>query len=142
MQKDDGAETFQVGDIADEATDAEETQGVQQAHARQLLRYLERSRQIPGPRRDLIYLESSGVAFGLPAEFADRLEEEALDGRAAEVSAEIERLDEEGQHAAYRLLAQLIVEGSLGLEAANAATCLFAALTVAKEESGRWPMSC
>jgi hypothetical protein len=105
---------------------------VQQAYARQLIRYLQRTKSIPGPRRDLIYLESSGLAFGLPAEFADRLEDDARDGRAAEVAAQVAALEPGDQLAACRLLAQVIAEGSVGLETPNVVRSLFAAANAAK----------
>jgi hypothetical protein len=101
---------------------------VQRTYSQQLIRYLERTRTIPGPRRDLIYLESSGAAFGLPAEFADRVEEDALDGRRPEVAGEVEKLPAPHQLAALRLLAQLLVEGAVGLESRNVVGSLFAAL--------------
>ena len=106
----------------------------QRAYAQQLIRYLQRTKAIAGPRRDLIYLESSGVAFGLPAELADRLENDAVDGRSVEVARQIENLDAANQLAACRLLAQLIVERALGLETPNVTRSLFAALSATTED--------
>jgi hypothetical protein len=119
------------------ATDASPDDGeatvaqVESSQARQLIRYLERTREIQSPRRDLVYLESSGAAFGLPAQLAEQIELDAIDGRRAEVLQAFEQLaDEEEQHKAYRLLAWLVVE-SVGIESRNVVRSLFGAMSVA-----------
>lgn len=111
----------------------EEAEGVavERSHARQLIRYLQKTEAIPGPRRDLVYLESSGAAFGLDPELAEQLEEDAVDARLPQVAEAFSELDETGQQNALRLLARLIVEAeAVGIEAANVTQSIFAALKV------------
>ena len=101
------------------------------SQARQLIAYLQRTEEIPGPARDLIYLESAGAALGLSPELADDLERNALNGAVDAVVESVGQLDELEQESAYRLLAHLVRE-RFGLEANNARTCLLQALAVAK----------
>jgi len=122
-------------DVANEAEDDAETadavEAVERSQARQLIRYLQRTREVDGPRRDLIYLESSGAAFGLSPELAEELEQAAVDGDVEEVEGVFATLDEADQQNAFRLLAWLIVE-AVGIEAANVARSIFKALAVYK----------
>jgi hypothetical protein len=107
------------------------TREVERSQAKQLIRYLEKTREITTPRRDLIYLESSGAAFDLPSELADQLERDAVDGQVNAVATEFNRLDAPEQQKAYRLLAWLVVEAP-GIEARNVVRALFRALTSRK----------
>ncbi len=119
---------------ADEVLEASGESGAssspQRAYAEQLISYLYRTESIPGPRRDLIYLEGSGLAFHLPAEFADRIENDARNGQTQEVAAQVRELSPDDQLAACRLLAQLVIEGTVGLETTNAVRSLLAATKV------------
>ncbi|MDX6514479.1 MAG: hypothetical protein QOH73_145, partial [Gaiellaceae bacterium] len=109
--------------------EADGARDVEASHAQQLLRYLQRTREIPSPQRDLVYLDSSGAAFGLPAELAEQLEFDALDGSTEDVAEAVEALDPDDQLKALRLLARLVVE-AVGIEARNVAQALFAAIAV------------
>jgi KAP family P-loop domain len=115
-------------DEDDEEPMGDERDRVEVNHARQLIRYLQRTRDISGPGRDLVFLESSGAAFGLPGELAEQLESDSLDGQARAVAATINTLTADDEYyAALRLLARLVVE-AIGIDAHNVLTCLFAAV--------------
>jgi hypothetical protein len=113
--------------------ETEEAHDVGKSHAKQLIRYLERTSEIANPGRDLIYLESPGAAFGLPAELAESLEQDAVDGRVDAVAEAFGDLDDQAQENVFRLLAWLIVE-AVGIEARNVASSLFGAIAVRKGE--------
>ena len=49
------------------------------AHNKQLLNYLSRTRQVRGPSRDVIYMQSTGTVFGLDGELALAVERAAED---------------------------------------------------------------
>ncbi|HET8893027.1 MAG TPA: P-loop NTPase fold protein [Gaiellaceae bacterium] len=115
-------------DADEEEPTGDYRQRVETNHARQLIRYLERTKDIPGPDRDLVFLESSGAAFGLPGELAEQIETDALDGQANSVAAAINAVADDNQYyAALRLLARLVVE-AIGIDAHNVLTSLFAAV--------------
>lgn len=121
--------TPDAGDDDDAAGD--ERTRVEVSHARQLIRYLERTKDIPGPGRDLVFLESSGAAFGLPGELAEQIETDALDARPEDVVGALESLDEVSYHSALRLLARLVVE-AIGIDARNALASLLAAVAASE----------
>ena len=102
---------------------------VQQAHALQLVRYLQKVGYIPDPGDDLIYLESAGASFDLDPGAADRLQRAARDRATDEVLALTAVLAPEDQPAALRLLAALVREEPVGIEGANAASTLLAVIT-------------
>lgn len=52
---------------------------VSKAHNKQLLNYLSRTRQVRGPSRDLVYMQSTGTVFGLDGELALAVERAAED---------------------------------------------------------------
>jgi hypothetical protein len=93
-----------------------------------LIRYLSKTRHVPGPRRDLIYLESFGAAYGLEPEFAEQLEDYAVDGREDDVVRMIDDLNADGQRDALRMLAQRIRESPPGVEGQNAVSTLLGVL--------------
>ena len=130
---------------------------VRRQHALQLVRYLTKTSYVPGPRTDLIHLESASATFGLRPEDAERLERAALDGVAADVLTLIERLTEATEErrqpgsrarskspvaadavgeadraqptpvAAYRFLASIAEDSAVGVEAANVISTLLRA---------------
>lgn len=102
---------------------------MQMAHALQLVRYLQKVAYISDPRDDLIYLESAGASFDLDAGIADRLQSAARDRATDEVLTLTARLEPEDRKAALRLLAALVREEPVGVEGANAASTLLAAIT-------------
>jgi hypothetical protein len=111
------------------------TKEVEESHAKQLLHYLEKTRKIKSPGKDLIYLESSGAAFGLLAEVAQQVELAAIDGRADEVAELVGDLDQDDQEKAYRLLAHLVIEQP-GIESQNVVGALFRSLSYSKGDLG------
>jgi hypothetical protein len=116
------------------ATHAEDegVESIVESQSRQLGAYLARTRKIPGPSRDLVMLESSGAAFGLPAELAERLDRAARNGLARSAVAAVAELVPEERPRALLLLCAL-AKDSIGLEKDNACRCLFAALVTIEE---------
>ena len=86
----------------------------------QFLAYLRRTAGIPNPGLDLIYLESSGSVFGLPAEVADALEDAAVNGMLEQFHEKLLQLPTVVRQRALRLAEQTIRD-ALGQEGANAA---------------------
>jgi KAP family P-loop domain len=110
-----------------DATIEPQVAGIIKSQSRQLTAYLARTRKIPGPHRDLVFLESSGAAFGLPAELADTLEQSARNGIASAVLADIRALPEDMRPAGISLLC-VLARDSIGVETENACHCLLEAL--------------
>lgn len=99
-------------------------------HAEQLIRYLQKTRHIKGPKGDLVFMESRGSLFGLDAAVADALGDAAIDGDSAEVKRMVRQLDDPDlQRAALRLLAQRGTEASIGIGGQNAIGSLLAAIS-------------
>lgn len=94
----------------------------------QLVSYLMKTRSVPGPRQDLIFFESPGVAYGLQPSFAYELESLAVDGLSGDVVEALEELDEAGWVSSIRMLAHRARHAAVGVEGANAVHCLLAAL--------------
>ncbi len=110
----------------EEETDSE-VESLVESQSRQLTAYLARTRKIPGPARDLVFLESSGAAFGLPAELADRIERAARNGIERAVLAAIGELPVEQRPNAIAQLCAL-ARASIGIETENTCHCVLAAL--------------
>lgn len=110
----------------------EDNEAVRVEYANQLVAYLSKTRSIPGPGRDLIYLESAGFEVGLDPTVADELEIAAVDGRRPQVRRMVDRLEGEDQLNAYRLLAHLARHSTIGLEGQNTVGALMEALAIHK----------
>jgi hypothetical protein len=104
-------------DVADGETAETPEQQVVQAQGHLLLRYLQRTRRIPSPEADLIFMEGTGFAFGLPTALATRLRADATDGAVDRVVSAIRPLPAEQQLAALRLLALHVKEALPALKA-------------------------
>lgn len=108
----------------DEEEGAEaEIEGVKSSVAalnKQLLNYLGRTRQIRGPSRHLIHMQSSGTAFGLEGAVALAVEKAAEDGDIATLQSQVTGLSEAQREGALELLSQQIRTGS-GVVAPNTA---------------------
>ncbi|SDT70711.1 P-loop NTPase fold protein [Jiangella sp. DSM 45060] len=100
--------------------EAERVEPTVKAHNKQLLNYLSRTRQVSGPSRDLIYMQSTGTVFGLDGELALAIEQAAEDGDISSLRRRVEGLGEAERQAALELLAQQIRTGS-GVAGPNAA---------------------
>lgn len=109
----------------------EKAADVRKHHGQQLVAYLKRTRQVPGPGRDLIFLETSGSVFGLPAEVAETLEQQAQNAELDEVLASVGGLSVEERPAALALLTQQ-ARDAIGLEEENVA---YAVLVVCGDTS-------
>ncbi|MFE4455917.1 P-loop NTPase fold protein [Nocardia tengchongensis] len=96
---------------------------VTQAHTKQLIDYLTRTRAITGPSRDLVFLHSPGTAFGLDSELAQVIEHAADNGRVRDIADRISALTDAQQRAALTLLVHQITTG-IGVGATNAARTL------------------
>src|SRR5262249_21611522 len=77
---------------------------IRRAHALQLVRYLEKTRDTRGPGNDLIHLEAAGAIWDLDPEVAERLERDALNNRGADVIRTIESLPERGERGRATLM--------------------------------------
>ncbi len=91
---------------------------VRRAHAAQLVDYLRQTQLVPGPRQDLVDLESIGATFGANAGFAMDLESAALANQTRRVLELITVADEEERPRGLLVLAAL-VKRSRGLDARN-----------------------
>lgn len=105
-------------DMAVTQVDSSPAAAVGKAHNRQLLNYLSRTRQVSGPSRSLIYLQSSGTVFGLDGDLARRIERAAEDVDIAEFSSLFAALDEASKQAALQLVALQVASGA-GIVAPN-----------------------
>jgi hypothetical protein len=105
---------------------------VQERYSVQLVRYLEKTEFVDGPRSDLIHLESAGAVWGLDAQLADDLERDALDNRSEAVVSRLADLDTGDHRSALLMLGRLMRE-SVGADADNTMTCLLAAAAAAEQ---------
>ncbi|HEY0280947.1 MAG TPA: P-loop NTPase fold protein [Solirubrobacterales bacterium] len=109
-----------------EEADAEREATVQQRYSVQLVRYLEKTEFVDGPRSDLIHLESAGAVWGLDAQLADELERDALDNRVEAVVSRLAALEVEDRRKALLMLGRRMRE-SFGTDADNTMAALLAA---------------
>ncbi|MFJ6126339.1 P-loop NTPase fold protein [Streptomyces griseoviridis] len=110
----------------DEDEDGEEkAANVRRHHGQQLVAYLKRTRKVTGPGRDLIFLETSGSVFGLPAVVAETLEQHAQNAQLDEVLASVGGLSVAERPAALALLIQQ-ARDAIGLEEENVAYTVLA----------------
>lgn len=116
---DEGSTEHQTG-VADATSDASSPTPTARAHNKQLLNYLSRTRQVPGPSRNLIYMQSSGAVFGLDGELARALEQAAEDEDIDTLERRVRGLGDAERDGVVELLAQQIRTGS-GVAAPNTA---------------------
>lgn len=90
------------------------------AHNKQLLNYLSRTRQVKGPSRDLIYMQSTGTIFGLDGDLALAIERAAEDADIDTLQQRTNNLDEDARTGVLQLLADRIRNGT-GVTRPNAA---------------------
>ncbi|MFE4415495.1 P-loop NTPase fold protein [Streptomyces sp. NPDC056821] len=122
----DAAVDQHLSDPQDPDEDEEETAAdVRKQHGQQLLAYLKRTRKVPGPSRDLIFMETSGSVFGLPAAAAETLEQQAQNAELDEVLSAVGSLPAEERSAALALLVQQ-ARDAIGLEEENVAHAVLA----------------
>jgi KAP family P-loop domain len=129
-----------VGAAGDEAPDPiladtsdQQEKELGEAEARQLIRYLERTADLPGPGRDLLYLEAAGAAVGLDdPELSELVEIEAPEAPQRVVQA-VREQNAETQQGVARMLAQM-AEQEFGKERANVMTALMGVVVELGEE--------
>ncbi|WP_369263546.1 P-loop NTPase fold protein [Streptomyces sp. R35] len=102
--------------------DGEES-SVRTHHGRQLVAYLKRTKKVAGPGRDLVFMETSGSIFGLPASLAEALEQQAQNADLDQLSASVAGLPAAERPAVLALLLQQ-VRDAIGLEETNIATAV------------------
>lgn len=105
-------------DGVDEADDRASQVG--KAHNKQLLNYLSRTRQVRGPSRDLIYMQSTGTVFGLNGELALAIERAAEDADVETLRRRVSGLEDTEREGVLQVLTNQIRTG-VGLSAPNAA---------------------
>ncbi|MGW2046302.1 KAP family P-loop NTPase fold protein [Streptomyces sp. NPDC001858] len=103
----------------------EKAADVRKSHGQQLVAYLKRTRKVPGPGRDLIFMETSGSVFGLPASLAEALEQQAQNAELDAVVASVNELPPGERPAALALLTQQ-ARDAIGLEEENVAHAVLA----------------
>ncbi|OLT44654.1 hypothetical protein BJF86_11925 [Serinicoccus sp. CNJ-927] len=113
--------TVLVEDEADGGDEAEDrATEIGKAHNKQLLNYLSRTRQVRGPSRDLIYLQSTGTVFGLDGELALAVERAAEDADIDTLQRRIDGLEDSEREGVLQVLTNQIRTG-VGLAGPNAA---------------------
>ncbi|MBM6620931.1 hypothetical protein JTF08_04865 [Micrococcaceae bacterium RIT802] len=90
------------------------------AHNKQLLNYLSRTRQVRGPSRDVIHMQSTGTVFGLDGELALAVERAAEDADIETLQRLVDGLEDTEQEGVLRVLTNQIRTGA-GLSGPNAA---------------------
>jgi hypothetical protein len=126
-EEDSGIEQDDLEDVEREGV----VSTVQVAYALQLVSYLEKTADIPGPREDLVHLEGGGAVWELDPQVAQQLQNDALGNRSEEVVKTVGAMEDESDRAnALRLLGALTRE-SVGTDADNAARGLLLALAEA-----------
>lgn len=103
----------------DDDTDDRATQ-IGKAHNKQLLNYLSRTRQVLGPSRDLIYMQSTGTVFGLDGDLALAVERAAEDADIETLQRRVEGLVDTEREGVLQVLTDQIRTGG-GLTGPNAA---------------------
>jgi energy-coupling factor transporter ATP-binding protein EcfA2 len=92
--------------------------GSDSARRGELLSYLLKTANIPGPSRDIVFLEGTGSPFGIPGELAELMEEAAADNDLAALVTQVEGLPEDARIGVIRLLHEAR-RHVYGLEATN-----------------------
>lgn len=90
---------------------------------RQLLEYLRRTKTVPGPSRDFVFMHSTGTAFGLDGQTALAIEAAAENADSESVARLLGGADPATQDGVLQLLNDLI-RTSLGVGGPNAARTL------------------
>jgi hypothetical protein len=85
----------------------------------QLHHYLLKTRRIPDPARDLVFLEGQGYLFNLDESLVEQIYRAAAEGREDDVIGIVNEQDETGQTSIVRLLAQRTREAFPGVEGQN-----------------------
>ncbi|MDF2271613.1 P-loop NTPase fold protein [Streptomyces coacervatus] len=106
-------------------TEDQKADDIRKHHGQQLVAYLKKTRIVPGPGRDLIFMETSGSVFGLPSTAAETLEQQAQNAELDAVLSSVGGLPAEDRSAALALLLQQ-ARDAIGLEEENVAHAVLA----------------
>lgn len=115
------------GEAASESRD-----GVLRAQSQTLQRYLLRTKGVPGPGRDIVYLQGPGSGFGLDPHVAQELEDAAVDGRYEVAVQLLAELDNNARVNGLHFLARLATD-TLGVETDNVTRALLGAVSTMEE---------
>lgn len=110
-----------------DADDQDAADAVRTTQGNQLLSYLHRTSNVTGPYRDLLFLESAGVASNLPGTLAQQVELAARDGGVVEIRNLFSRIDGEQRSAAVHFLTQML-RTAVGIEGPNITRALLVAV--------------
>jgi len=110
----------------DDAVDSAASHKTRAALRQQLHHYLLKTRHIPSPARDLIFLEGQGHLFDLDESLVEEIEDAAVGGRSFEVVAIVDEQEPAVQANVIRLLAQRTREAFPGVEGQNLVGVLLA----------------
>ncbi|HEV2057865.1 MAG TPA: P-loop NTPase fold protein, partial [Solirubrobacteraceae bacterium] len=98
---------------------------VAREHAQQLVSYLRKTRLVPGPAPDLLYLESAGTGHGIDTVLGDRLQRAAVDNEVDEVLRLVANAADDGQgRGALLVLADVVRQAQPGVEGRNVVSAL------------------
>jgi hypothetical protein len=103
---------------SDEGDDETVIDSSDAARRSELLSYLMKTADVPGPSRDIIFLEGAGSPYGVPGELADLVEEAATDNDLPALATLVGGLPEEERVRVVRLLHE-VRRHTFGLEATN-----------------------
>lgn len=119
----------QVFDTSDDdsSDQAKRVDQVRSAQGQQLLDYLSKTRRTPGPRRDLIHLQSSGTAVGVDGLLAEQIENSAQDGQDQQVLRLVATMPPAERGNVISLLVTQLRQ-AFGVEERNVAAALLALL--------------
>ncbi|WP_340382415.1 P-loop NTPase fold protein [Streptomyces sp. SS7] len=112
-------------DENEDDNDEKKAADVRRHHGQQLVAYLKKTRNVAGPGRDLIFMETSGSVFGLSASVAETLERQAQNAELDGVLSSVGELPVEDRSAALALLLQQ-ARDAIGLEEENVAHAVLA----------------
>jgi len=112
----------------DEGQD-DEVGAIEKTQSDQLLSYLQRTSNIVGPYRDLLFLESAGVASNLPGTVAEQLEIAARNSALSDVASLVAPLDPDDRLSAVHFLTQ-VLRTAVGIEAPNVTRSILLAVSM------------
>lgn len=102
----DVARTLLDDDDSASEQDRQQDDAVRRSHGAQLLDYLSRTQAVPTPKPDLIFMQSSGVTFGLDAALVEQIEIQARNRSITAMRQSLEPLPPEQRQAVVSLLSQ------------------------------------
>lgn len=116
-------------DVVDSESDSESAAVVGPSasdlqHRNELIAYLRKTARVPGPTRDMVFLESAGSTYGIPGDLAELVEFDAINSNLDALASRVEELDSDQRIGVVRLL-HLTRRQMVGIEATNALAAAF-----------------